>query len=169
MQMTLPLIRRKNIMIIRGLIFFGLIMLLFSIVDLIFSTGKMAIWSILGIASIGSAMLIRNYRIVGAVLLSTEEIVVVEQNASLKFPFQQIKDVILYLVDVKGKFNAINSISMNQGSGNSIVFSYEGVKMKVDFLLQEESVNSLGMLVSHWSKKKEMKIYNGANLDLGNN
>lgn len=112
-------------MLIRGLIITGILILLFTIGELIFYTGEFAALAIGGINCLGTAMLIKNYRTVGTIRLSTDEIIVDEANSSLKYPLSQIQDLMLFLMDVQGKFYAVNSISMEQGAGNSITFSYE--------------------------------------------
>ncbi len=140
--------------------------MLCAIIDLIFYSGNFAVWAILGIACIGAAVLVRNYRIVGNVIILEDTIIVNEHDGRSEFLLQNILDLELFLVDVRGEMYAINSISMKQGAGNSINFKMGGTRIKIDFLLERNSVAELGAVIREWSKVKEMRIYNGANVSI---
>ena len=116
-----------------------------------------------GIIVLWISTLFKDYDQIGLVILDLNKIVIkTEGEELLSYDLQDLKEIKIVLLEIKGEFYSMNSPTLKQGSGNYIKFNYHGEEKRFQFLLEEPKVILLRAIFEGWKGNGiKFKISNG--------
>ncbi len=149
-MLVLPLIKRKKTLIFKIFYTGTFVTLLLGLVSIFFWSGNatLILLALLCVFSIPS-QLMKTYDVVGTIKLTSDVIIVDDQQNQLAFQISNISRLKVHLLEVEGNFH-FKSIMMKQGVDNYLSFISEGNKKEYMFLLKEETVPDLRSLFVLW-------------------
>ncbi|QJB37203.1 hypothetical protein HF324_04780 [Chitinophaga oryzae] len=151
-ETILPLITDRNFHVLRLLTWFGLLFLCLSFF-ILFRGYKISflIFLSISILLLNANYIIKEYSVVGNIYLLPDKIVVKPTvELEMKYILEDLKDIEVFILGVKGEFYGGRAITTKTGVDNSIVFQYLGESKSIRFLLKQQQVSQLSEILQIW-------------------
>ncbi|NLR62514.1 hypothetical protein HGH93_30765 [Chitinophaga polysaccharea] len=150
----LPLITDRNFRVLTILKLCGLLLLCISFF-MAYRGAKIGFLVLLPIVFLlwNANYIIKEYSIIGNIYLLPDEIVVSHTIGSeMKYVLQDLRDIEVFIVGVKGELYGGKAFTTKTGVDNTIMFQYLGEKKEIRFLLEDQQVFQLSRILQLWQQ-----------------
>lgn len=161
-QIVLPLVTRRQSLKIKLFVYAGLLFLAIGLFNVFFGTDLLKIIFLMaGAFTIWIGGMFKDYDLTGSVKMTESEIVVDGLDGLMSYNLQDMKEMEICLMGIKGEFFSPKAIAIKQGGDNFLMFNYQGEKKMIYFLLEEDLISPLRSILEIWRKNNfNFKLHN---------